>query len=161
MSPEEVNLLDNLVAISCQTKQDYITRKLLDRRIVVVPSSRMQKGVEEAMMLIYRELTRLASSADASPELLALADSVATIFSGLHEGGDDVRQASDESAIKNLKREGAVMRQLTARTAKELLEDPIEEADWVIEDLLLAGAHILAGAPKTGSPGWCSPWGLL
>lgn len=105
MSPEEANLLDNLVAISGQTKQDYITRKLLDRRIVVVPSSRIQKGMEEAMMLIYRELTRLASSADASPELLALADSVATIFSGLHEGGDDVRQASDESAIKNLKRE--------------------------------------------------------
>ncbi len=40
------------------------------------------------------------------------------------------------------------MRQLTARTAHELLEDPIEEADWVIEDLLLVGAHILAGAPK-------------
>lgn len=50
MSPEEANLLDNLVAISGQTKQDYITRKLLDRRIVVVPSSRMQKGMEEAMM---------------------------------------------------------------------------------------------------------------
>ncbi len=42
------------------------------------------------------------------------------------------------------------MRQLTARTAQELLEDPIEEADWVIEDLLPVGAHILAGAPKIG-----------
>lgn len=42
------------------------------------------------------------------------------------------------------------MRQLTARTAKELLEDPIEEADWVIEDLLFVGAYILAGAPKIG-----------
>lgn len=52
------------------------------------------------------------------------------------------------------------MRQLTARTAQELLEDPIEEADWVIEDLLPVGAHILAGAPKMESPGWCSLWGL-
>lgn len=105
MSPEEANLLDNLVAISGQTKQDYITRKLLDRRIVVVPSSRMQKGMEEAMMLIYRELTRLANCADATPELIALTDSVAAIFTGLHEGATEIQLASDESAIKNLKRE--------------------------------------------------------
>lgn len=105
MSPEEANLLDNLVAISGQTKQDYITRKLLDRRIVVVPSSRMQKGMEEAMMLIYRELTRLANCANATPELIALTDSVATIFAGLHEEAAEIQLASDESVIKNLKRE--------------------------------------------------------
>lgn len=42
------------------------------------------------------------------------------------------------------------MRELYARTAQELLEEPIVEADWVIEDLLPVGAHILAGAPKIG-----------
>lgn len=42
------------------------------------------------------------------------------------------------------------MRALSARTAQELLEEPITEADWVIEDLLSVGAHILAGAPKIG-----------
>lgn len=42
------------------------------------------------------------------------------------------------------------MRALSARTAPELLEEPIAEADWVIEDLLPLGAHILAGAPKIG-----------
>lgn len=42
------------------------------------------------------------------------------------------------------------MRELVARTAQELLEEPIDEADWVIEDLLPVGAHVLAGAPKTG-----------
>lgn len=41
MSPEEANPPGSLVTISGQTKQDYITRKLLDRGIVVVPSSRM------------------------------------------------------------------------------------------------------------------------
>ena len=104
MSPEEADLLDNLVAISGQTKQDYIIRKLLDRRVVIVPSSRMQKGMEKAMMLIYRELLRLANCADASPELLALTDSVSVAFSGLGAGSNDVRLAGDESVIKNLKR---------------------------------------------------------
>lgn len=42
------------------------------------------------------------------------------------------------------------MRQLSARTAQELLEEPITERDWVIEDLLPVGAHILAGTPKIG-----------
>lgn len=42
------------------------------------------------------------------------------------------------------------MRALSARTAQELLEEPIDEADWTIEDLLPVGAHILAGAPKIG-----------
>lgn len=42
------------------------------------------------------------------------------------------------------------MLELSARTAQELLEEPITEADWVIEDLLPIGAHILAGAPKIG-----------
>lgn len=42
------------------------------------------------------------------------------------------------------------MHPLSARTAQELLEEPISEADWVIEDLLPVGAHILAGAPKIG-----------
>ncbi|MEE0663222.1 MAG: AAA family ATPase, partial [Collinsella bouchesdurhonensis] len=42
------------------------------------------------------------------------------------------------------------MQELCARTAQELLEEPIVEADWVIEDLLPVGAHILAGAPKIG-----------
>lgn len=40
------------------------------------------------------------------------------------------------------------MRALSARTAQELLEEPIDEADWIIEDVLSVGAHILAGAPK-------------
>ena len=54
MSPEEANLLDSLVAISGMTKQDYIISKLSDKTVNVVPSSRMQKGMEDAMLLIYR-----------------------------------------------------------------------------------------------------------
>ena len=42
------------------------------------------------------------------------------------------------------------MRALSARTAQELLEEPIDEADWIIEDLLPVGAHIVARAPKIG-----------
>lgn len=57
------------------------------------------------MIPIYLELTRLANCSEIAPELIVLTDSVATIFAGLNEGATDIRLASDESAIKNLKRE--------------------------------------------------------
>ena len=73
MSPEEARLLDQLVAVSGMTKQDYIISKLSDTTMNVVPSSRMQKGLEEGMLLIYRELLRITDGCEVSPELAALA----------------------------------------------------------------------------------------
>lgn len=49
---------------------------------------------------------------------------------------------------------------LSARTVQEFLEEPIVEADWVIEALLPVGAHILAGAPKIGKSGMILSMGL-
>lgn len=105
MSPEEADLLDRLVAISGLTKQDYITNKLLDRTVTVLPSSRMQKGMEETMLLIYRELLCVASADELQPELIALIDSVSNIYANFSENVPDVRLASDESVILSLKRE--------------------------------------------------------
>lgn len=104
MSPEEADLLDHLVAISGMTKQDYIIGKLSDTEIKVVPSSRMQKGMEEVMLLIYRELLRITDASDVSPELAKLTEKVGSIFDGLTEDELPVRIASDESVIIDLER---------------------------------------------------------
>ena len=104
MSQEEADLLDQLVAISGMTKQDYIISKLSDTEVKVVPSSRMQKGMEEAMLLIYRELLRITDANDISPELAKLTEKVGSIFAELEEDELPVRIASDESAIINLER---------------------------------------------------------
>ena len=105
MSPEEADLLDRLVAISGMTKRDHIISKLSDTEIKVVPSSRMQKGMEEAMLLIYRELLRTTDASDISPELAKLTEKVGSIFAGLEEDELPARIASDESAIIDLERE--------------------------------------------------------
>lgn len=105
MSPEEANLLDRLVAISGMTKQDYIISKLSDTTMKVVPSSRMQKGMEEAMLLIYRELLRITDADSVSPELAALTEKVGSIFADLTEDEIAERLPSDESAIIDLERE--------------------------------------------------------
>ncbi len=104
MSPEEADLLDNLVAISGQTKQDYIIRKLSDTTMNVVPSSRMQKGLEDGMLLIYRELLRITDGCEVSPELAALAEKIGVIFSDLSEKEIAERLPSNENAIIDLER---------------------------------------------------------
>ena len=82
---EEADLLDRLVAISGMTKQDYIISKLSDTEVKVVPSSRMQKGMEEAMLLIYRELLRITDAKTTSSRTCQLTEKVGSIFAGLEE----------------------------------------------------------------------------
>lgn len=104
MSQEEADLLDRLVAISGMTKQDYIISKLSDVEVKVVPLSRMQKGMEEAMLLIYRELLRITDASDVSPELAKLTEKDGRIFADLEEDDLPDRIASDESVIIDLER---------------------------------------------------------
>ncbi len=104
MSPEEANLLDRLVAISDMTKQDYIISKLSDTSMKVVPSSRMQKGMEDGMLLIYRELLRITNANNVSLELAALTEKIGNIFAGLSEEEIAERLPSNEGAIIELER---------------------------------------------------------
>lgn len=104
MSKEEAELLDQLVAVSGMTKQDYIISKLSDTTVKVVPSSRMQKGMEEGMLLIYRELLRITDADNVSPELAALTEKIGNIFADLSEEEIAERLPSDESTIIELER---------------------------------------------------------
>lgn len=51
MSPQEADLLNSMVAVSGLAKQDYITSKVLNREVRVVPNVRAQKRLEENMNL--------------------------------------------------------------------------------------------------------------
>ena len=53
---EEVRDLDALVALDGLSKQDYIMRRLLCRDVVVVPSSRVLRALEDVSRDILREL---------------------------------------------------------------------------------------------------------
>lgn len=104
MSKEEAKLLNQLVAVSGMTKQDYIISKLSDTTVKVVPSSRMQKGMEDGMLLIYRELLRITDADNVSPELAALTEKIGSLFADLSEEEIAERLPSDESAIIELER---------------------------------------------------------
>ena len=70
VSNEEANLLNDLVALSGLTKQDYITRRLLCRDVVVQGNPRVYKALKNQMAAIYEELKRLEASRNGSTEKL-------------------------------------------------------------------------------------------
>lgn len=70
MSPEENEHLNHLVQLSGMTKQDYIIARLLQKEIVVHGNPRVYKALKEQMDAVLRELQRLDTGDQPSPEML-------------------------------------------------------------------------------------------
>lgn len=88
VSPEESQLINDLVAISGMTKQDYITDKLLNRDIVVQGNPRVYKMLRDYLQEVLAELKRLEHCEDAPPELWILIDQINKTIYGL-KGGEE------------------------------------------------------------------------
>ena len=85
MSPEERDDLNARVKLSGLTKQDYVIKRLLEREITVIPSSRLYKAMREQMSEILSELKRIENGANVNDDLLAVIETVAKIYNGLQE----------------------------------------------------------------------------
>ena len=88
VSNEEANLLNDLVALSGLTKQDYITRRLLCRDVVVQGNPRVYKALKSQMAAIYEELKRLEALSPDNDELLYTLQVIAITLDGL-KGEDE------------------------------------------------------------------------
>lgn len=88
VSDEEATLLNELVALSGLTKQDYIMRRLLCRDIIVQGNPRVYKALKNQMAAIYEELKRLESIDSDNDELLYTLQVIAITLDGL-KGEDE------------------------------------------------------------------------
>lgn len=88
VSDEESKLLNDLVAVSGLTKQDYITRRLLCRDVVVQGNPRVYKALKNQMAAIYEELKRLEACSPDNDELLYTLQVIAITLDGL-KGEDE------------------------------------------------------------------------
>ena len=88
VSNEEANLLNDLVALSGLTKQDYITRRLLCRDVVVQGNPRVYKALKYQMAAIYEELKRLEALSPDNDELLYTLQVIGITLDGL-KGEDE------------------------------------------------------------------------
>ena len=83
VSEAEAKLIDNCVALSGLTKQDYIIRRLQCRDVVVQGNPRVYKALRNQMADIYEELKRLESCSEANDELLYTIQLIAETMNGL------------------------------------------------------------------------------
>jgi len=88
VSDEEAKLLNDLVALSGLTKQDYITRRLLCRDVVVQGNPRVYKALKNQMAAIYEELKRLESLSSGNGELLYTLQVISVTLDGLKGEGE-------------------------------------------------------------------------
>ena len=83
VSEEEAKLIDDLVALSGLTKQDYIISRLQCRDVVVQGNPRVYKALRNQMADIYEELKRLERCSEANDELLYTIQLIAETMNGL------------------------------------------------------------------------------
>lgn len=83
VSEEEAKLINDCVALSGLTKQDYIVRRLQCRDVVVQGSPRVYKALRNQMADIYEELKRLERCSEANDELLYTIQLIAETMNGL------------------------------------------------------------------------------
>ncbi len=87
MSNEEVRLLDNLVALSGLTKQDYIIKRLLCKDVIVVGNTRIYKALKNQMEQIFTELKRLSNTQEIDDVTLSTIQFIGQILQGMNLQG--------------------------------------------------------------------------
>nr|WP_326169668.1 hypothetical protein [uncultured Oscillibacter sp.] len=85
VSPEEDEQLEIAVRLSGLTKQDYITRRLLNRDIVVQGNPRVYKALRDQLAAVLGELRRMEAEGGVDDELLATIRLITVTLDGMRE----------------------------------------------------------------------------
>ena len=85
VSPEEDKQIERYVQLSGLTKQDYITRRLTRKDVVVQGNPRVFKALSNQLADVLSELQRIEAGGEINDELLDLIEMIADILGGLKE----------------------------------------------------------------------------
>lgn len=85
VSPEEDEQIETTVRLSGLTKQDYITRRLLCRDVVVQGNPRVYKALRNELAAVLDELWRIEAGAAVDGELMDTIELIAAIMDGMRE----------------------------------------------------------------------------
>lgn len=85
VSPEEEKQIERYVQLSGLTKQDYITRRLTRKDVVVQGNPRVFKALRNQLADVLSELQRIEAGGEINDELLDLIEMIADILGGLKE----------------------------------------------------------------------------
>ena len=85
VSPEEDAQIETAVRLSGLTKQDYITRHLTCRDVVVQGNPRVFKALRNELAAVLDELRRIETGQGVDDELLETINMIANIMDGMKE----------------------------------------------------------------------------
>lgn len=85
VSPEEDEQIETAVRLSGLTKQDYITRRLVCRDVVVQGNPRVYKALRNELAAVLDELRRIEAGNGVDGELLDTIGLIAAIMDGMRE----------------------------------------------------------------------------
>ena len=85
VSPDEDREIETAVRLSGLTKQDYITRRLLNRDIVVQGNPRVYKALRDQLAAVLGELRRMEAGGWVDYELLATIRLITVSLCGMKE----------------------------------------------------------------------------
>ena len=85
ISPEEDEQLEVFVKLSGLTKQDYITRRLLCKDVVVQGNPRVYKALRDQLVAVLDELRRIEAGSSVDDELMDTIQMIASIMDGMKE----------------------------------------------------------------------------
>ncbi len=85
VSPEEDKQIETAVRLSGLTKQDYITRRLMCRDVVVQGNPRVYKALRNELAAVLDELRRIEAGGGIDGELLDTIRLIAVIMDGMRE----------------------------------------------------------------------------
>ena len=85
VSPEEDAQIETAVRLSGLTKQDYITRRLLCREVVVQGNPRVYKALRNELDAVLAELQRIEAGDGVDEELMDNIELIAAIMDGMRE----------------------------------------------------------------------------
>ncbi len=88
VSEEENEQINIAVKLTGLTKQDYITRRLMDRSVVVQGNPRVYKALRDQLAAVLEELRRIEAGAGVRDELLDTISLIADIMEGMKEETD-------------------------------------------------------------------------
>ena len=85
VSPEEDTQIEAFVKLSGLTKQDYITRRLICKNVVVQGNPRVYKALRDQLAAVLDELRRIEAGDSVNDELLDVIEMIAAIMDGMKE----------------------------------------------------------------------------
>ena len=85
VSPVEDEQIETAVRLSGLTKQDYITRRLMCREVVVQGNPRVYKALRNEFAAVLAELQRIEAGGGVDGELLDTIRLIASIMDGMRE----------------------------------------------------------------------------